>query len=116
KLYMNHNFLSGSVPFLSIKDDLNYNNFTRNLPVELASIPRINLSFNFFECLQGCKNFYAKSMIGNTLMSINSSVEDQNTKKSRHLGIIALPISCFFLLIILLGIFCFIRHTKKVKV
>ncbi|XLR69490.1 hypothetical protein S83_020162, partial [Arachis hypogaea] len=81
--------------------DLSYNNLTRNLHVELASIPRINLSFNFFECLQGCKDFFAKSLIGNNLMSVNSSVQDQNTKKSNHLVIIALPISCFFLIVIL---------------
>ncbi|XLS98630.1 hypothetical protein HN51_041365, partial [Arachis hypogaea] len=112
---MSHNLLSGSVPFLSIKDgpyilgtksfflsslDLSYNNLIGNLPIELASIPYINLSFNFFECPQGCKDFYAKSMIGNTPMSVNSSVQDQNTKKLGHLGIIALPIRCFFLLVI----------------
>ncbi|XLS62361.1 hypothetical protein HN51_016589 [Arachis hypogaea] len=45
-------------------------------------------------CPQGCKNFYAKSKIGDTPMSVNSSVQDQNTKKSRHLRIIALPTSC----------------------
>ncbi|RYR54269.1 hypothetical protein Ahy_A06g029531 [Arachis hypogaea] len=98
KLDMSHNLLSSSVPFFL---DLSYNNLTRNLHVELASIPRINLSFNFFECLQGCKDFFAKSLIGNNLMSVNSSVQDQNTKKSNHLVIIALPISCFFLIVIL---------------
>ncbi|RYR04796.1 hypothetical protein Ahy_B06g084571 [Arachis hypogaea] len=93
--------------------DLSYNNLTGNLPIELASIPHINLSFNFFECPQGCKNFYAKSMIGNTPLSVNSSIKDQNTEKSGHLGIIALPISCFFLHVIFVGIFCFTRRTKK---
>ncbi|RYR04791.1 hypothetical protein Ahy_B06g084566 [Arachis hypogaea] len=63
----------------------NYNDLPGNLPIALASIPHINLSFNFFECSQGCKDFYAKSMIGNTPMSVNFSVQDQNTKKSRHL-------------------------------
>ncbi|XLU20576.1 hypothetical protein S245_056642, partial [Arachis hypogaea] len=59
------------------------------------------------------KDFYAKSMICNTPMSVNSSVQDQNTKKSRHVGVIALSISCFFLLVIFVGIFFFIRRTKK---
>ncbi|RYR04799.1 hypothetical protein Ahy_B06g084574 [Arachis hypogaea] len=95
KFDMSHNVLSGNVPFLSIKDGhhilgaksffINYNNLTGNLPIELASIPHINLSFNFFECPQGCKNFYAKSMIGNTPLSVNSSIKDQNTEKSGHL-------------------------------
>ncbi|RYR04795.1 hypothetical protein Ahy_B06g084570 [Arachis hypogaea] len=41
------------------------------------------------QCPQGYKDFYAESIIGNTPMSVNSSVQGQNTKKSRHLGIIA---------------------------
>ncbi|XLU61810.1 hypothetical protein S245_021019 [Arachis hypogaea] len=130
KLDRSHNLLSGSVLILSIKDgpyilgtksflsslDLSYNNLKGNLPIDIASIPHINLSFNFFECPQGYKDFYAKSMIGDTPMSVNSPVQDQNTKKSRHLGIIALPTSCFFVLVIFVDIFCFIWRTKKVKV
>ncbi|RYR04803.1 hypothetical protein Ahy_B06g084578 [Arachis hypogaea] len=119
KFDMSHNVLSGNVPFLSIKDghyilgaksffflsslDLSYNNLTDNLPIELASIPHINLSFNFFECPQGCKNFYAKSTIGNTPLSVNSSVKDQNTKKSGHL-VVSSSISFLWVYFVLFGV------------
>ncbi|RYR54271.1 hypothetical protein Ahy_A06g029533 isoform B [Arachis hypogaea] len=52
-------------------------------------------------------------MIGNTPMSVNSSVQDQNTKKIKAPRYNCFPISCFFLLVIFVGIFCFIRRTKK---
>ncbi|RYR54270.1 hypothetical protein Ahy_A06g029533 isoform A [Arachis hypogaea] len=108
KLDMSHNLFSGSVSFF-------YNNLTWNLSIELVSIPHINLSSNFFECPQGCKDFYAKSMIGNTPRSVNSFVQDQNTKKIKAPRYNCFPISCSFLLVIFVGIFCFIRRTKKVK-
>ncbi|QHO25152.1 hypothetical protein S83_039797 [Arachis hypogaea] len=129
KLDMSHNLLSGSIPFLSISDnpyipwreyslsslDLSYNNLTGTLPIELTTIPYINLSFNFFECPQGCKGFHAKSLIGNTPRSVNSSIYVQKTKKSRNLIVIALPITCCFLFIISVSILCYIRCTNKVK-
>ncbi|XP_057741199.1 MDIS1-interacting receptor like kinase 2-like isoform X2 [Arachis stenosperma] len=63
----------------------------------------------------GCKGFHAKSLIGNTPRSVNSSVQVQKTEKPRNLIVIALPITCCFLFIIFVGILCYIRCTNKVK-
>ncbi|RYR54263.1 hypothetical protein Ahy_A06g029524 [Arachis hypogaea] len=94
KLNRRLNLLSGSVPFLSIKDGpyiretksifFIYNNLIGNLPIELASIPHINFSFNFFECPQGCKYFYAKSMICNTPISKHQKIKAPRYNFSFH--------------------------------
>ncbi|MED6147364.1 hypothetical protein PIB30_043422 [Stylosanthes scabra] len=130
KFDISHNLHSGSVPFLFITEgsytpgnklfltslDLSYNNFTGTLPIELADIPHINLSFNSFECPQAFKGFHAESLIGNTpKCNVTSFVQVQKTKSPKNLIVIALPVTCCFLLIIFVGIFCYIRRTKKVK-
>ncbi|MED6147369.1 hypothetical protein PIB30_043427 [Stylosanthes scabra] len=125
ELDISHNLLSGSVPFFSITGgpydplsslDLSYNNLTGTLPIELANMPRINLSFNSFECPQAFKGFHAESLIGNTpKCNASSFVQLQKTKRPNNLIVIALPITCCFLLIIFVAIFSFVRRTKKVK-
>ncbi|MED6111400.1 hypothetical protein PIB30_051976 [Stylosanthes scabra] len=96
--------------------DLSYNNLTGTLPIELANIPYLNLSFNFFECPQAFKGFYAESFIGNTpKCNASSVVQVQKTKRPKNLLVIVLHVTSCFLLIIFVGIFCFVRCTKKVK-
>ncbi|MED6111397.1 hypothetical protein PIB30_051973 [Stylosanthes scabra] len=127
KLDISHNFLNGSIPFWSTSEfpnisrttlsslDLSYNNLTGILPIELANIGDLNLSFNFFECPQGCDGFPARSLIGNIpTTNVNAIVQVQKTKRPKNLIVIALPVICCFLFI-LVGIFCFIRCIKKVK-
>ncbi|MED6111398.1 hypothetical protein PIB30_051974 [Stylosanthes scabra] len=118
KLDLSHNYLNGSVPFLSTIEgrepalsslDLSYNNLTGILPIELANIAHINLSFNSFECPQGCKGFLAESLTGNTFVQV------KKPKNRKNLIVITLPVACCFLLFIFVGIFCYIRCTKKAK-
>ncbi|XP_025657352.1 MDIS1-interacting receptor like kinase 2 isoform X2 [Arachis hypogaea] len=95
--------------------DLSYNHLSGSLPIELANLLHINLSFNFFKCSEGFKVFHKESLIGNTPNFPSCSSQVQKTNKAKHLIVIILPVTCI-LLIICLFILYFTLSTNKTKI
>ncbi|MED6111402.1 hypothetical protein PIB30_051978 [Stylosanthes scabra] len=130
-LAVSHNFLSGEVPSLVTIDndygrlvdinltlsslDLSYNHLSGVLPIKLANVLHINLSFNFFKCSESFKAFHKESLIGNTPHFPCLYSQVQKTKNANHLIVIILPVTCIFL-IICLFILYFTLSTNKTKI
>ncbi|MED6111395.1 hypothetical protein PIB30_051971 [Stylosanthes scabra] len=130
-LNLSHNFLQGEVPVLFGENnwlyslDLSYNNFTGILHKELAAIGYINLSYNSFDFSQDIAmesqlpnycSFNQDSLIGCNTPSFTSCHSVPQTRKIKHLLLIALPVTSIILFVTILAILFFARRIKSRKI
>ncbi|KAL1331321.1 hypothetical protein AAHE18_12G176000 [Arachis hypogaea] len=123
---LSNNKLEGLIPspilncFMSFgKVDLSNNLLSGNIPSKIGYVDKLDMSHNL---LSGSIPFLSISdnpyipwreySLSSLDLSYNNLTE---TKKSRNLIVIALPITCCFLFIISVSILCYIRCTNKVK-
>ncbi|XP_057741201.1 MDIS1-interacting receptor like kinase 2-like [Arachis stenosperma] len=127
-LNLSHNSLSGDIPStFSVNSmmeslDLSYNNFTGKLHKELANLKYINLSYNSLDFSQDIDYCYfqQESLIGcNTpnFASCHSTPKTMlpHTSKTKHLLLIALPVT-FIILFTILATLLWARRTKSRKI